>query len=58
VLVSIDNGNLGGGTVDGSTFGPYQGDWGAPITIHQIPEPFTMALMGLGGLVLIRRRRA
>jgi hypothetical protein len=30
---------------------------GAGVTIHQIPEPFTMALMGLGGLVALRRRR-
>lgn len=28
------------------------------LIIHQIPEPVTMALLGLGGLALIRRRRA
>ncbi len=34
--------------------------WGQAeaITIHQIPEPMTMSLLGLGGLALIRRRRA
>jgi len=30
---------------------------GAGVTIHQIPEPFTMVLLGLGGLVTLRRRR-
>ncbi len=28
------------------------------IVIHQIPEPMTMSLLGLGGLALLRRRRA
>jgi PEP-CTERM motif-containing protein len=28
------------------------------LVIHQIPEPVTMTLLGLGGLALIRRRRA
>ena len=28
------------------------------VIIHQIPEPMTMALLGLGGMALIRRRRA
>jgi len=30
---------------------------GAGVIIHQIPEPFTMALLALGGLVTLRRRR-
>jgi hypothetical protein len=27
------------------------------ITVHQVPEPMTMSLLGLGGLALLRRRR-
>ena len=27
------------------------------LTIHQIPEPMTIALLGLGGLFLLRRRK-
>jgi hypothetical protein len=27
------------------------------LTIHQIPEPMTIALLGLGGLALLRRRK-
>lgn len=30
---------------------------GSSITIYQIPEPMTMALLGIGGLAFIRRRR-
>jgi hypothetical protein len=42
--VIIDLVDLGGGPGD-------------QLIIHQIPEPMTMALLGLGGLALIRRRR-
>lgn len=31
---------------------------GGSIVVHQTPEPMTVALLGLGGLALIRRRRA
>ena len=31
---------------------------GSSITIYQIPEPMTMSLLALGGLGLLRRRRA
>lgn len=31
---------------------------GSSISIYQVPEPMTMALLGLGGLALIRRRRS
>jgi hypothetical protein len=31
--------------------------FGGDITIHQVPEPMTIALLGLGGLLLRRRRK-
>jgi hypothetical protein len=40
----------------------YQHDWSTPgqildsVVIHQIPEPITMTLLGLGGLFLRRRK--
>jgi len=38
---------------DGMT--EYPGSWGS-VTIHQIPEPITIALLGLGGLFIRRRK--
>jgi hypothetical protein len=43
-----------GGSMD-VTFGTPQ--IGGTITIHQVPEPMTVALLGLGGLALLRRRK-
>lgn len=55
VFVDLRPSTLNGGTLD-VTGSPYQGEWGGVI-IHQIPEPMTVALLGLGGLALLRRRR-
>ena len=31
--------------------------YGPGVTVHQIPEPMTLALLGLGGLFLVRRKK-
>lgn len=36
---------------------PQMGDLIDTLTIHQIPEPMTLALLGLGGLFVLRRRK-
>jgi len=57
VIISVLPNTAAGGSlyVDGMTM--YDGDFGTAI-VHQIPEPMTMSLLALGGLGLIRRRRA
>jgi hypothetical protein len=53
IIISATAGNFGGDVVGGA------GDTsGLGATIHVVPEPVTMSLLGLGGLALIRRRRA
>lgn len=56
VTVRLSPGSGFGGTfyVDGS---PYYGQWGS-ILIHNVPEPATIVLFGVGGVLLFRRRRA
>ena len=41
---------------EGDPYVEVTGTWDE-VVIHQIPEPMTMALLGLGGLALIRRRK-
>ena len=55
VIITVSNDLRWGGTllIDGMT--PYPGGWGSA-TVHQVPEPMTIALLGLGGLFLRRRR--
>jgi hypothetical protein len=66
-LVEIHCDGIGDVTVtimaDSSLGGSADMNFGTPeiggtIVIKQIPEPMTMSLLGLGGLALIRRRRA
>lgn len=67
-IVLLDAFTSGGGGGDGaidSLGNPNQqvGDWGEPSNAHpvtyqvKVPEPSTMALIGLGAMALIRRRR-
>jgi hypothetical protein len=54
VLVSLGPGGpLGTRYADGSA---YDGAWGS-ILIHNVPEPATIVLFGVGGVLLLRKRR-
>jgi hypothetical protein len=55
VIVDLTQGAGTTGTAGGDSYG--DADYG-DLTIHQVPEPVTLSLLGLGGLALIRRRRA
>jgi hypothetical protein len=48
---------VGSGSLEGPVDGPLPVDVIGQVTIHQIPEPMTVALLGLGGLFLLRRRK-
>lgn len=53
-LTMVDGSQLGAHTLDGD--GPIAG-FGSPLVLDTVPEPMTIALLGLGGLALLRRRR-
>lgn len=55
-LVGVDT--AGGSVIVDADYNQLLGpDFGGPLTITQIPEPMTIALLGLGGLFLLRRRK-
>jgi hypothetical protein len=57
-ITITDNANTDtGGTVETDFSAAATPDFGAPVVIYSIPEPMTLALLGLGGLALLRRRR-
>jgi hypothetical protein len=56
VFVVVNNDTAGGGSIY-VTGMPYDGAWGAGVIVHQVPEPMTVVLLGLGGLALLRRRK-
>lgn len=55
VIITASPGYMVGGTIlsDGMTM--YDGEWGTA-TVFQTPEPATMVLLGLGGLLLRRKK--
>jgi hypothetical protein len=54
VVVTLSGGQAHGGSSDINFQVP---DFVGRVTIHQVPEPMTVALLGLGGLALLRRRK-
>jgi hypothetical protein len=48
----------GGGSMEvNANFDPFTPTYGNGIVIHQIPEPMTLMLLGLGSLFLVRRKK-
>jgi Flp pilus assembly protein TadG len=48
-----------GDTIDFAVYGGYRaGNTPLDVTISVVPEPATLLLLGLGGLAVIRKRRA
>jgi len=60
VFINLSENGSGGGTMTvDEMFQPIDAPplYGPGLIVHQIPEPMTIALLGLGGLFLLRRRK-
>jgi hypothetical protein len=56
-IITIDDIAFSTSLPNGATDTAFQTIGIEPLTLHVVPEPMTMSLLGLGGLALLRRRR-
>ena len=54
----FDDASTVGATLDSRSFGGLTRTYGFSVEVELIPEPSSLALVGLGGLFLLRRRRS
>ena len=55
---NFDDAASAGATLDSRSFGGLTRTYGFSVEVELIPEPSSLALVGLGGLFLLRRRRS
>jgi hypothetical protein len=57
VTVVLTNDPISGMYISDAEYGMLPFDFGAGVIIHQVPEPMTLTLLGLGSLFLARRKK-